>query len=556
MNVELIWLGNSGSQPAWALGGVRAIEATPRAVHTLVQQCAATSTADAWLFWDDSFGLPDAQKIERALAMPGDLWHAGLRLGMAGLPELIDYVAPTWMLNRDPHPEMEATSWRLSLRACLVRTDVLRQIGSVYPCFQTLEGAALEMGHRYAMRGVLTRYIPWLVEQQTEAPRFILPFEDELRFSYYRFGTFWSRWALGRALITRRISPQRALRAWKPVTADQRPSQPPPYAHPGKTYTGLKEGFRVTVLIPTLNRYSYLRTLLAQLRSQTVAPLEIIVVDQTPRIRRDISLSEDFKDLPLKLVNQDQLGQCSARNAALRLAAGDYVLFLDDDDEVPPTLIEAHLQNLSAFRAEVSAGVSDEVGAGPLPEHFTYTRASDVFPTNNSLIRREVLTRSGLFDLAYDRGRNEDGDLGIRIYLNGDLMVLNPCISVLHHHAPQGGLRTHKARTITYASSRQNISHRNVLSIWEIYQAMRYFTPRQIREMLWLSALGTFSIRGGIIRKVAKFVVSLVYMPHTLWQIRKGYEQAGQMLKRFPKIPTLTESCVRKGNIPASAWRE
>src|SRR5207248_2025531 len=182
-------------------------------------------------------------------------------------------------------------------------------------------------------------------------------------------------------------------------------------------------------------------------------------------------------------------------------------------------LIELHLQTLVEFDAEVSSGVADEVAAGPLPTDFCLLRASDVFPTNNTMIRREVLRRSGLFDLAYNRGQRADHDLGIRIYLGGALMILNPTISVLHHHAPRGGLRKHKARVVTYASSRKRLLHRNLASATEMYLGSRYFSDTQLREMLWLRVLGTFSARGGCFRKATKAFVSAILLPHTLWVI-------------------------------------
>jgi hypothetical protein len=128
-------------------------------------------------------------------------------------------------------------------------------------------------------------------------------------------------------------------------------------------------------------------------------------------------------------------------------------LFVDDDDEVPADLVEKHLQSLTRFRNEVSCGVAEEDGAGPLPEAFRLVRSSDVFPTTASLIAKDVLARSGLFDLGH-RAR-APADLGMRLYLSGCLMVLNPEIKALHHHAPSGGRRTHGAR-ITYASSRKS----------------------------------------------------------------------------------------------------
>ena len=500
----------------------------------------AGSKADALLFWDGSLGAPDAENIQRALSRPGDLWHAGLRLGMGELPGLQEAITPNWMLMGDPKTHLEATSWRVSLRACLLKTEVLRQMGNLRQGFQTWEGAALDWGHRCVTRGVFMRHLPWLVPAGVPAQAPIIPLEDSLRFVLGRFGRFWSRWALFRAVLAGEVRADRAWRAWHTVGQEPAPSQPSPYTRTAAPVEDVSAA-RVSVLIPTVDRYPYLRTLLGQIRQQTVRPLDVIVIDQTPRTRRDPGLEEEFGDLPLRIIYQDEPGQCASRNAGLQAARGDYILFIDDDDEIKPTLIEAHLQNLHRCRADVSSGVADEHGAGPLPEAFTFTRISDVFPTNNTLTRREVLRQSGLFDLAYNRGQRADGDLGMRIYLSGALMVLNPEISVFHHHAPSGGLRLHKARVVTYASSRSRLTHRQLLSATEIYLARRYYSPRHSQEMMWHSVLGTFSIRGGLPRKLLKALIGFVCLPHSLWVLRRRHVEVLELLKEFPQIPGLED---------------
>jgi hypothetical protein len=200
--VDLIWLENHTDRPSWSLGEVMPVEASPQAINLLLEEYLPGSRAQAWFFWDSTLGKPQEETILKVLQTPGDVWHAGLSLGVGGLPRMIDFVSPTWMLNRDPPADIEATSWRLSLRCCLVRIPVLRQIGGVYPEFLTLDGAALEMGHRYVRQGVLPRHIPWLAPENlaVEAPE--IPLEDELRFIYYRYGRRWSNWALLRGWWT------------------------------------------------------------------------------------------------------------------------------------------------------------------------------------------------------------------------------------------------------------------------------------------------------------------------------------------------------------------
>jgi hypothetical protein len=185
--------------------------------------------------------------------------------------------------------------------------------------------------------------------------------------------------------------------------------------------------------------------------------------------------------------------------------------------------------------------VTTEADGTELPADFKILRASDVFPTNNTLVRRAALRDSGLFDVAYDRGARADGDLGMRMHLSGKLMVLDPSIVLLHHHAPSGGLRAHRARKVTYASSQRSLFQRHLPSPTEIYLGLRYFSREQVREMLWIRALQTLRVRGVFMRRVAKVFVGATQLPSTLSHVRRTYFRAFKMMRDFPQIGRLPE---------------
>lgn len=537
--VDLVCLGMGRALPVWKLGAVTAVAPEPAALARELGRLADSSEAAAVLVWDPVLGAPDPELVRALAASQFDCCHAGLNLDMGGLPGVLRFITPTWMLACDAPQHLESTSWRLSFRACLLKLETLRKLGGPNPEFSSLAGAALEMGHRWIRRGALMRHLPSLLPG--DAPGGArLPFEDEVRFAYYRYGKKWAQWALWRSLCTGHASLGAVWKAGRTVFGAPKPNEPQPLQTPPPDDSPVDRQARVTVLIPTVDRYPYLRTLLGQLRQQTIRPIEIIVVDQTAVGRRLGNLAEDFSDLPLRVIVLDQPGQCSSRNAGLRVAQGDYLLLLDDDVEVAPDLIEQHLRTLAHFAAEASSGVAKEAGTSSLPADFRLLKISDVFPAGNSLVKRSALQRSGLFDMAYDRGQRADGDLGIRIYLTGGLMVLNPAISVFHHHAPSGGLRKHKARAVTYAMSRRSVVHRALASVSDLYLAERYFRPAHLSEVLWLNLLGTFSIHGGTARHLAKIVVSALLLPHSIRQLRRRVTLARQMRVRFPQIPSLS----------------
>ena len=536
-NVTLVMLQPEKTPIHWTIGEKKVSKPDVRSLTDVIKDLLLNTNTDAVLFWDNLSYLPSNDLIEYLLESSNDVWHAGLRMGLSGKPEMLNYVNPTWMLNRDPDPNKTATSWRLSLRACLFRTEVLRQIGTLEPGFETLEGAGLELGYRCIRAGVFIRYIPELLPVDFAQEKVIIPLADQLRFIQLGFGGKWAKWTKFRTVLANPRAYFSTAHVQKIAQgADTAGREVKPYQRSLPTQ-GITPSGKVSVLIPTIRRYPYLRTLLGQLRNQTVPPYEIIVVDQTPQSERDAELPKDFSDLPVRWHYLDKAGQCSSRNMGLRYAQGDYVLFVDDDDEVSSDLIEKHLRNLNVYKCSISSGIALEPDQKELPADFRFLRLSNVFPTNNTMIRKDVLRKTGLFDLAYDHGQRADHDLGMRLYLAGELMVLDPSICLLHHHAPMGGLREHKARVHTYAKSRTSVWHFNLLTVPDLYLAKRYFTSLQVRESRIINLLGTFSIHGSKLRKILKALVALVLLPKNIYEIRKRNRIADQWLKVYPQIP-------------------
>ncbi len=544
VTVDLIWQGQRDEAPAWPLGAVHTIEPTVADLHRVTADFAPTTTADAWLFWHSDLGPPDAEIIAKTLQGPGQCFHAGLVLGTAGLPGTLDFVAPTWMLNSDPAPNIEATSWRLSLAACLAKTDVIQTLGTVNPAFSSVVGAGLDMGLRYVQRGVLIRHVPALLPAAAHlSEQATLPLADDLRFIQQNYAKHQLLWTLGRVVLSGYAPPWAVIAGWRAIGGFGSRMSQATYAAatiaPDDVYDA---SARVAVLIPTIDRYPYLRTLLAQLREQQHPPHQIVVIDQTPPEVRDMAIDTEFDDLPLIYLRQDEPGQCSSRNAGLARISSDYILFLDDDDEVQPDLIVRHLQNLHRHGAVVSNGGQDEPEGGPPPPNFRHTQVSSIFPTNNTLMQRDILAQTGLFDLAYNKGQQADGDLGMRVYHSGQLMVFEPTVRVFHHHAPRGGLRIHGARVVTRAMSRASLFRRRLPHVTELYLAKRYFSPRQLREYCWLVVRGTMVSHQGVGHRVLRLGAGLLMLPNTLLELRRRTQTAEAMLQDYPQIPQLQPS--------------
>lgn len=101
---------------------------------------------------------------------------------------------------------------------------------------------------------------------------------------------------------------------------------------------------RLSVVVPTCNRSDELRTALASIRAIEGADLAIeIIVSDNGSCPRAADVADEFG---ARYVRVELRGPSQSRNAAMALATGDYIAFLDDDDAWLPGHIRPHLELL------------------------------------------------------------------------------------------------------------------------------------------------------------------------------------------------------------------
>lgn len=96
---------------------------------------------------------------------------------------------------------------------------------------------------------------------------------------------------------------------------------------------GDQDTLKVSIIVPVYNKEKYIRKCLTSLMRQTLTEIEIIAVDDgsvdnSVKIIKEISL-EDHRIILLQKSNE---GSGEARNAGLKIAKGEYILFVDADD--------------------------------------------------------------------------------------------------------------------------------------------------------------------------------------------------------------------------------
>lgn len=297
----------------------------------------------------------------------------------------------------------------------------------------------------------------------------------------------------------------------------------------------IKSNPLVSIIIPTLNRYEFLKNVFEDLEKQDYKNFEVIIVDQTDN--PDKNFYKKYQ-LNLVLIFQEGKGQWLARNEAVRNSKGDYLLFFDDDSRVNADWVSQHLKGLEYFNADISAGVSISKTGDTVPANYSFFRWADQFDSGNALVKREVFEKVGMFDRQFDKQRMGDGEFGLRAYLAGFKSISHPFAKRLHLKTGTGGLRQ--------------------MGSWDAFRPKKFFSPRPLPSVLYLyrkyypkdfvsnalvlgmlPSLIPYKWKGKRFLYPVSALLSIFILPVLLLQLNISWNRATRMLNEGDKIEWL-----------------
>ena len=306
-------------------------------------------------------------------------------------------------------------------------------------------------------------------------------------------------------------------------------------------------GPRVSVIIPTYNRPGMLRRAAASVLGQTYHDFELIIVDdcsgdETSAAVADITAGDTRARYYRHAKNR---GTAATRNTGIRNARGEYIAFLDDDDEYLPPNLERQVAVLDAASPEVGLSYVWYTQVGPSGEvvrTVCRTHSGYVFDKamamgfsltvgSAALFRREVFEVAGYFDESLRR--SEDNEFQFRFARHFSIV---PVPELLMRYDIG-----HPSKSNPYNITKQELANRrnNALRHQRNYAA-DLAANRYARAALWRHIAKIEWRMGSRARAALSFVRALVTHPDTgflacWWLLRR---LLGSRLQRLlaPKL--------------------
>ena len=487
-------------------------------------------------------GSPDLNKLEQLSLGAGDLWHSSFEQGYKNaFPEIVYFAVVFFWYVNDFDALDECVSWRINPNAFAIRKsawDALKGFDAeiTNPTLQ-----ALDFGYNFIKN---SGGVPLYVRGLYEASALTIPSIS----SYDRHVFFRKNFKLEHAIYMIFREGFWKISEWVNLMKARKFSFRNQYSLiPPRPLEVIQGQPKVSYIIPTMLRQDFTLMLLEDLKKQTYLPAQVVVVDATPEDQRDVSLYLP-ENYPFEVVFKWQTtqGSCRARNEAIALCTGDYIVFGDDDIRIPTDFIENHIRLLQTYKASACNGLDiradhqqqtlldlenklEQLGAGRWKVGSTPN-----FSNANSCVATHYVQQLKGNDINYDGGYGEDTDFGLSLVKLGLPVLFNPFSANLHLKPPAGGYRF-------WGSQAKLKGKKRKIQPWELDTPVKHIVPVPSPTILYMihkhfssRAVKEYTIKYFVLHlfkgKLTALPLKLIRLPYKILQYKKAVFYAKQLI--------------------------
>lgn len=111
---------------------------------------------------------------------------------------------------------------------------------------------------------------------------------------------------------------------------------------------------RFSIIVPAYNSSSFIKKCIESVLDQTYSEFELILIDDGSQ-DNTLTICNTYAkcDSRVKVIHKENGGHTSARNEGLKIATGDYILFLDSDDWISGQTLEACYDEIVEYQTDI-----------------------------------------------------------------------------------------------------------------------------------------------------------------------------------------------------------
>jgi glycosyltransferase involved in cell wall biosynthesis len=273
---------------------------------------------------------------------------------------------------------------------------------------------------------------------------------------------------------------------------------------------------QISVIITTHNRATLLMNAINSVLNQTFKDFEMLIVDDASKDNTEevVKTFTDGRIRYIKIFPEDSKGGNHARNVGIKEAKGEFIAFLDDDDEWLPEKLEKQFEVF---------GKDEKIGLVYTGFKFIYENewqkihlahpkrgnlSKDIMirnyfgPLSVLMVKKKILEEAGLFDI--EMPARQDYDIYVRLCQICEVdFVREPLLK--YHHRTNIKRITGNLKKYEKANSLINEKYKNLILALDI-------KSRNKRESIISEALAIHAMSEGDFNKVKKYYMKSLVM--------------------------------------------
>lgn len=241
----------------------------------------------------------------------------------------------------------------------------------------------------------------------------------------------------------------------------------------------------VSIIIPYFNGHATILETLDSIKKQAYPNYEILLINNGSTASESKKLLEELTDKNLHIYHQENSGPSSARNQAIKLAKGDYIIPLDSDDIILPNAIQESVEYLNKHSEYgVVYGMIQMLPNNTIRMQEEADAAKMLVYNQlivSAVIRKEVFTELGGYDEKLDKMGLEDWEFWLRVLqTQWKFKRFEKVHFAIREHAES---RTYQSANKQLAEIKKYIFEKHALWISEQYERL-YYQDKMLQESI------------------------------------------------------------------------
>ncbi|NJW53439.1 glycosyltransferase family 2 protein [Salinimicrobium oceani] len=289
----------------------------------------------------------------------------------------------------------------------------------------------------------------------------------------------------------------------------------------------------ISIVIPTYNRANFIARCINSVLKQTFEKWELLIIDDGSTDNTQDIVTEYLGDIRIRYFKKQKRGATHSRNVGVEKSTGEYITFLDSDDEAEPEWLESFIGLITQGAEVMCCGFQYYNYKGePQKEHLPYEMGELYYNrtgrfTNGGvfLMKKYLFEQIGGYDEEVRAGQHSEMAIRLLELLeNKKIKIYNLSVPLIKVHVHQDAkIRTDDEALLSgavYVLNKHKTVFKKHKTVYANYLGVAAVSAARLGKTAKAKRLffKAWLLNPGNVKMLGRYFISLSPMKNKLWR--------------------------------------